>query len=75
MDPQGTAEAWYQAREATTPKLAAITAADLPNAIAGGQPRFDVVLIDTPVAMSRVLQRLSVMQICVLSHAGQLQRT
>ena len=48
MDPQGTAEAWYQAREATTPKLAAITAADLPNAIAGGQPRFDVVLIDTP---------------------------
>ena len=48
MDPQGTAEAWYQAREATTPKLAAITAADLPNAIAGGQSRFDVVLIDTP---------------------------
>ena len=48
MDPQGTAEAWYQAREATTPKLAAITAADLPNAIAGGQLRFDVVLIDTP---------------------------
>ena len=48
MDPQGTAEVWYQAREATTPKLAAITAADLLNAIAGGQLRFDVVLIDTP---------------------------
>ena len=48
MDPQGTAEAWYQAREATTPKLAAVTAAELPNAIAGGQQRFDVALVDTP---------------------------
>ena len=48
MDPQGTAEAWYQAREAATPKLAAVTAAELPNAITGGQQRFDVALIDTP---------------------------
>ena len=48
MDPQGTAEAWYQAREATTPKLAAVTAAELPHAITGGQQRFDVALVDTP---------------------------
>ena len=48
MDPQRTAEAWYQTREATKPKLAAVTAAELPDAITGGQQRFDVVLIDTP---------------------------
>ena len=48
MDPQRTAEAWYQAREAAMPKLAAVTAAALPNAITGASRRFDVVLIDTP---------------------------
>ena len=48
MDPQRTAEAWYQTREAATPKLATVTAAELPNAIIGGQQRFDVALIDTP---------------------------
>ena len=48
MDPQRTAEAWYQTREATKPKLAAVTAAELPNAITGGRQRFDVLLIDTP---------------------------
>ena len=30
------------------PKLAAVTAAELPNAITGASRRFDVVLIDTP---------------------------
>ena len=48
MDPQRTAEAWYQTREATKPKLATVTAAELPDAITGGRQRFDVVLIDTP---------------------------
>ena len=48
MDPQRTAEAWYQAREAAMPKLAAVTAAELPSAITGARRRFDVVLIDTP---------------------------
>ena len=48
MDPQRTAEAWYQTREASKPKLAAVTAAELPNAITGASRRFDVVLIDTP---------------------------
>ena len=43
MDPH-----WYQAREAAMPKLAAVTAAELPNAITGASRRFDVVLIDTP---------------------------
>ena len=31
MDPQRTAEAWYQTREANKPKLAAVTAAELPT--------------------------------------------
>ena len=48
MDPQRTAETWYQTREATKPKLAAVTAAEIPNAITGGRQRFDVILIDTP---------------------------
>ena len=48
MDPQRTAEAWYQTRESTKPKLATVTAAELPDAITGGRQRFDVVLIDTP---------------------------
>ena len=48
MDPQKTAESWYQARESSTPKLAAVTAAELQTAIVGGRERFDVILIDTP---------------------------
>ena len=48
MDSQRTAEVWYQTREASTLKLAAVTAAELPNAVTCGQQRFDVVLIDTP---------------------------
>ena len=48
MDPQKSAESWYQARESATPKLAAVTAAELPTAIMGGRERFDVILIDTP---------------------------
>ena len=48
MDPQRTAEAWYQAREAATPKLATVTASELPNAITSVRQRFDVILIDTP---------------------------
>lgn len=48
MDPQRTAAGWYQTREATTPKLATVTASELPNAITGGRQHFDVVLIDTP---------------------------
>ena len=38
MDPQKTAESWYQSRESPTPKLAAVTAAELPTAIMG-RPR------------------------------------
>ena len=48
MDAQGTAEAWYQDREAETPKLAAVTAAELASAISRAGQAFDVVLIDTP---------------------------
>lgn len=48
MDVQGTAEAWYQDREAETPRLAAVKAAELPNAINRAGQVFDVVLIDTP---------------------------
>ena len=47
-DPQGTTEAWYQDRKAETPKLACVTAAELPKALAGAKAEgFDFVLIDT----------------------------
>ncbi|GBD44919.1 Chromosome-partitioning ATPase Soj [bacterium HR40] len=49
LDPQASAEAWYQLRDAPTPKLVRLGAADLPRALelARGQG-FDWVLIDTP---------------------------
>ena len=49
LDPQGSAEAWYQDREADTPRLARATAAELGRAIemARGQG-FSHVLLDTP---------------------------
>lgn len=49
LDPQGSAEAWYQDREAETPRLVAIGSWKLPDAMAmakaGG---YDLVVIDTP---------------------------
>lgn len=49
MDPQGSAEAWYQDREADTPRLARVTSNELDSAIqkakSGG---FQIVIIDTP---------------------------
>ena len=49
MDSQGTAEAWYQDREAETPQLARVDAVNLAQALdaAKGQG-FDFVLLDTP---------------------------
>lgn len=49
MDPQGTAEAWYQDRDADTPKLVTASAPELPDALARAQKAgFHLVLIDTP---------------------------
>lgn len=49
LDPQGTAEAWYQEREAATPRLVKIQAGDLAKAIKlAGQEGFDLIFIDTP---------------------------
>jgi chromosome partitioning protein len=49
LDPQGTAEAWYRDREAETPKLVRIDAADLDEALTtASQHPFDLVFIDTP---------------------------
>ena len=49
LDDQGSAEAWYQVREAETPRLVRISAWKLPEAMAmaksGG---YDLVIIDTP---------------------------
>ncbi len=49
LDPQGSAEAWYQDRDALTPKLVRVAAGDLPAALdlarRGG---FTRVLVDTP---------------------------
>ena len=49
LDPQGSAEAWYQDREAETPRLVSIGTCKLPDAMAmaksGG---YDLVMIDTP---------------------------
>jgi chromosome partitioning protein len=49
LDPQGTAEAWYQDREQSRPRLARATAADLPRAVELARAEgFSHVLIDTP---------------------------
>jgi chromosome partitioning protein len=49
MDPQGTAEAWYQERDAAEPRLVRLAAGDLERAVeVAGKERFDIVLIDTP---------------------------
>jgi chromosome partitioning protein len=49
MDPQGTAEAWYQDREAETPRLARVDSANLMKALeAAKSQKFDFVLVDTP---------------------------
>jgi chromosome partitioning protein len=49
LDPQGSAEAWYQDREALTPRLVRATAAELGRAIEmARQQGFSHVLLDTP---------------------------
>lgn len=49
MDQQGTAEAWYQDREAENPQLIKIEAAELKKGIeAARKQKFDYVIIDTP---------------------------
>jgi chromosome partitioning protein len=49
LDPQGTAEAWYQDRDAASPRLARAAAVDLARALAAAERQgFTHVLIDTP---------------------------
>jgi len=49
LDPQGSAEAWYQDREAETPRLARITSSELEAALSKAQGAgFRIILIDTP---------------------------
>jgi chromosome partitioning protein len=48
MDPQGTAESWYQDREQETPLLARIASTELESALTRGAANFDLALIDTP---------------------------
>jgi len=49
LDPQGTAEAWYQDRDTEHPKLARIQSSQLAVALDGARQRgFDMVIIDTP---------------------------
>lgn len=49
MDPQRTAESWYQDREANTPQLITLDSTQLDQAITTAQANgFDLILIDTP---------------------------
>jgi chromosome partitioning protein len=49
LDPQGSAEAWYQDREAEAPRLARITPGELDTALHNAKRAgFQVILIDTP---------------------------
>lgn len=49
LDEQATAEAWYQNREAETPRLVKVTAPQLEDALATAKAEgFDLVLVDTP---------------------------
>jgi chromosome partitioning protein len=49
LDDQGSAEAWYQGREAETPRLVRVGSWKLPDAMAAANSgRYDLVIIDTP---------------------------
>jgi chromosome partitioning protein len=48
MDPQATAENWFQDREADKPQLISVHAAELPKAAELAAKQFDLVFIDTP---------------------------
>jgi chromosome partitioning protein len=49
MDPQGSAEVWYQDREAKTPRLARVGSPDLDAALKKAKAAgFQIVMIDTP---------------------------
>ncbi len=49
MDPQGSAEAWYQDREADTPRLARVASNGLTDALQKAKMAdFHVVMVDTP---------------------------
>jgi chromosome partitioning protein len=49
LDPQASAEGWYQDREAESPRLVRLESWALPDAIAKAQTAgFDYVMIDTP---------------------------
>lgn len=49
MDPQGTAESWYQDRETSSPQLIRIDSFRLADALSTARERgFDLVFIDTP---------------------------
>jgi len=49
LDPQASAENWYQDREADYPRLIRLESAQLPQALAKArEAKFDFVLIDTP---------------------------
>jgi chromosome partitioning protein len=49
LDPQASAEGWYQDREAETPRLVRIASWSLPEAVATARKAsFDYVMIDTP---------------------------
>jgi chromosome partitioning protein len=49
MDPQGTAEAWYQDREAETPRLARVASTNLEAALRNARSAgFGIIMIDTP---------------------------
>lgn len=49
LDPQATAESWYQDREAQTPRLVHLHSTQLEQALAMAQSNgFEVVLMDTP---------------------------
>lgn len=49
MDEQGSAESWFQDREADTPQLVRVKSTELDKALSmAATQKFDVVLIDTP---------------------------
>jgi chromosome partitioning protein len=49
MDPQGSAEVWYQDREAKTPRLARVASPELDTALKKARAAgFQIVMIDTP---------------------------
>lgn len=65
-DPQATADAWYQMREADEPNVARVISAEIPAVVAAVCERYDLLLIDTPGQSSASNSALRAADLCLI---------